>query len=196
MPLAGNLQQFALPDVLRAIENGQRTGIFVITNDKLQANIYFSGGQWLLAERVGSVQLLAHQLARVGFLTPEVFEDIFGVAFAQAGSIGDTQLVRGLIAHGVLTPEQLRAFALQGATTLLGVTRTWREGDFIFEDGVALPQGRVALPLPVGPLIAQALQLARPNQPAREPVALAPEAVLDFAEVDPNSSSGVEVTRD
>src|SRR5262249_56217364 len=82
MPLAGNLRQFALPDVLRAIENGQRTGILVITHDDHQANIYFSGGQWLLAEDVGAVQLLAHHLPRAAYLTPEACEDVLALTLA------------------------------------------------------------------------------------------------------------------
>src|SRR5262245_6179000 len=130
MPLAGNLRQFALPDILRAIENGQRTGILVITHDQYQVNIYFSGGQWLLAERVGAVQLLAHQLARAGYITPQAFEDVFGIAFAQAGSISDAQVVRGLITNQALSQEQLRAFTLQDGTTLLSVILSWPEGDF------------------------------------------------------------------
>jgi hypothetical protein len=196
MPLAGNLRQFALPDVLRAIESGQRTGILVITHDQLQANAYFSGGQWLLAERVGAVQPLAQLLVRSGYITPEAFETAFGIAFAQAGSISDAQLVRGLITNQVLTQEQLHAFAFQDATALLAVILTWPEGDFIFEDGMTIPRGRVALPLSVGPLLTRATQLARPHRPLRETPVLAPEVVLDFAEVDPRASAPVQVTRD
>src|SRR5262249_35454823 len=128
--------------------------------------------------------------------TPEAFEDVFGIAFAQAGTLSDAQLVRGLITNRALTQEQIRAFALQHGTQLLAFILTWPEGDFIFEDGVNLPRGRVALPLPVGPLVAQATRIARPQQPLRETLPLAPETVLDFAEVDPESSASVEVTRD
>ncbi|HKB47427.1 MAG TPA: DUF4388 domain-containing protein, partial [Ktedonobacterales bacterium] len=74
MPLAGNLRQFALSDILRVIESGQRVGVLVVTHDQLQANIYFSGGQWLGAERVGATHVLAQQLVRVGLITAEQFE--------------------------------------------------------------------------------------------------------------------------
>src|SRR5262249_52091011 len=106
------------------------------------------------------------------------------------------QLVRGLVTHRVLSQEQLRSFALQDAITLLAIILTWPEGDFIFEDGVTLPRGRVALPLPVGPLVAQAMQRVRPHESPRETPVLSPEVVLDFAEVDPRSGVAVEVTRD
>jgi hypothetical protein len=196
MPLAGNLRQFALSDILRVIESGQRVGVLVVTHDHLQANIYFSGGQWLGAERVGMAPVLAQQLVRAGLITAEQFEGVFGVAFVHAGSISDAQAIRGLIAARLLTQDQLRAFAMHDATALLAVMLSWTEGDFIFEDGVALPQGRVALPLAIGPLVAQAIRLTRPAGPVREVPSLSLDTIIDFAEVDPKSGTAIEVSRD
>jgi Domain of unknown function (DUF4388) len=205
MPLAGTLQQFALADVLQVIENGQRTGVLVVTHADLQANIYFTSGQWAAAERVGATQVLAQQLVRAGLITPEDFEAVFGVTFVQAGAIADAQVVRALIGARVVTPDQLRAFAMQDAASLLSVILSWSDGEFAFEDGVALPQGRVALPLPVGSLIEQAYQLAfeqarpQPVMPAARQLPVqqvSPDAVLDFTDIDPKSGSAVEVTRD
>ncbi len=198
MPLAGNLRQVALADVLRVVESGQRSGVLVIVYARLQANVYFSGGQWLGAERVGSAQVLAQQLARAGIITPQDFESVFGVLFAEAGAIPDAEAVRGLIASRVLTQEQLRAFAMNDAISLLTVMLAWPDGDFIFEEGVTFPPGRVALPLAVGPLVAQAQRLGRPAGAdlARDAASLTLDSVLDFAEVDPSSNSSVEVSRD
>jgi hypothetical protein len=198
MPLAGNLRQVALADVLRVVETGQRSGVLVVAYARLQANIYFSGGQWLGAERVGSAQVLAQQLARAGIISPEQFESIFGVIFAEAGAIADVEAVRGLIGSRVLTQEQLRSFAMNDAISLLTVMLTWPDGDFIFEEGVAFPPGRIALPLAVGPLVAQAQRLARPGggELARESASISLDSVLDFAEVDPTSNVSIEVTRD
>jgi hypothetical protein len=198
MPLAGNLRQVDLADVLRVVESGQRSGVLVVTHANLQANIYFSGGRWLGAERVGSVQVLAQQLARAGIIRPEDFEGVFGVTYAQVGAVPDAEAARGLIAARLLTQEQLRGFAVNDATSLLTVMLTWPDGDFIFEEGVTLPPGRIALPLSVGPLVAQALRLARPGgaDPAREAPSLSLESTVDFADVDPMSGVAVEVTRD
>lgn len=196
MPLAGNLRQYALPEVLRTVETGQRTGALVLSRGRLRAVIYFSGGQWLLGERVGSGQVLAQQLARIGLITPEQFEAALGVPFAQAGSITDAQVVRGLVGSGLLSQEQLRTFAVDDAVALLSVVVGWPDGDFTFDDGVPLPTGRVALPLPVMPLVAQAMRLARKPAPAYEPATLTPDMIIEFADVEPDSGIAVQLTRE
>lgn len=193
MPLAGNLRQFALPDVLRVIESGQRSGCLMLSRGAQRAAIFFSGGQWLLAERLGMNISLAQQLARAGLLIPRQFEATFGLSFAQASSIPEVQLVRTLINARMLTQEQLRAFAVNDALALLSVVLAWPDGEFIFEDGVPLPQGRVALPLPVAPLVTQAM---RASAPVRDIVPPAPEMVIDFAEVDPESGIAIHLTRE
>lgn len=196
MPLAGNLRQFALPDVLRVIESSQRSGRLMLQRADRRAAIYFSGGQWLLAERIGSTMVLAHQLARAGMISPEQFESTLGLPFAEAGEIPDMQIVRALVSARVLTQEQLRQFAFGDAVNLLTSVLSWPDGDFVFEDGVPLPPGRVWLPLPLGQLVTEAMRLARGAMPVREVVPLAPEAVVDFAEVDPESGTAIQLTRD
>lgn len=197
MPLAGNLRQFALPDVLRVIESGQRSGRLMLQRGDRRAAIYFSGGQWLLAERIGSPMVLAHQLARAGMIAPEQFEATLGIPFSEAGEIPDMQIIRALINSRVLTQEQLRQFAFGDAVNLLTSVLAWPDGDFVFEDSVSLPPGRVWLPLPLGPLVSEAIRLVRGAMPPmREVVPLAPEAVIDFAEVDPESGTAIHLTRD
>jgi hypothetical protein len=202
MSLAGNLRQYALVDLLRAIESEQRGGRLVLQRGERRAFIYFSGGQWLLVERVGSSLVLAHHLARVGLITPEQFESSLGVPFVEAGQIPDVQVVRALITSRQLSQEQLRAFAENDALDLLAHVLSWPDGDFAFEDGVALPPGRVALPLPVGQLVAQ-VQLVRGSTPPPRPTGpvaavapISPQTVIDFAEVDPANGEMIQLTRD
>jgi hypothetical protein len=194
---AGNFRQFSFPDVLRSIEQGQRTGRLAISNGPLRAAIYFASGQWLLAERSGPGQLLAQQFVKVGLVTPEQVEAACSVSFAQAGAIPDVQLVRALISSRTITQEQLRTWAVADAVALLSVVLSWTDGEFIFEDGVSITPGKVALPMPIGPLVAQAMrQGAGPGAPTREMVPLVPEAIVDFVEVDPDSGVAMQLTRD
>lgn len=195
MPLAGSLTQYRLPDVLRVIESGQRGGRLMIRRGERSAAIYFSGGQWLLCERIGSVKVLAHHLARAGFITPQQFEATVGVPFAEAGQIPDMQVVRALITSRQLTQEQLRAFAEADALDLLSQVLNWQTGEFIFEDGVPLPPGRVALPLPISKLVSTVMQSA-PAQAGRDAAPLPRDATIDFAEVDPQSRQAVQLTPD
>jgi Domain of unknown function (DUF4388) len=202
MSLAGNLRQYALVDLLRAIESEQRGGRLMLQRGERRAFIYFSGGQWLLVERVGSSLVLAHHLARVGLITPEQFESSLGVPFVEAGQIPDVQVVRALITSRQLSQEQLRAFAENDALDLLAHVLSWPDGDFAFEDGVALPPGRVALPLPVGQLVAQVQQVRgstpppRPTGPVAAVAPISPRTVIDFAEVDPANGEMIQLTRD
>ena len=221
MPLSGNLRQFALPDVLRVIESGQRTGALVLSRGKLRAAIYFSGGQWLLVERIGSSLVLAQQLARVGLITPEQFEAAIGIPFAEAGEVPDVQVVRTLIGAHLLNHDDLRTFAVDDAVNLLTIALGWLDAEFYFEDGTPPPQGRLALPLPVGPLVAQARRYATAGNagggtgalvggmsgtqsangtvyqtPRPRVAAVGLDTVLDFAEIDPEAGAAVQLTRD
>src|SRR5260370_1117097 len=176
MSLAGNLRQYALVDLLRAIESEQRGGRLMLQRGERRAFIYFSGGQWLLVERVGSTLVMAHHLARVGLITPEQFESSLCVPLVEAGQIADVEVVRALITSRQLSQEQLRAFAENDALDLLAHVLSWPDGDFAFEDGGALPPGRVALPLPVGQLVAQVQRGPGRTPPPRPtgPVAAVP----------------------
>jgi Domain of unknown function (DUF4388) len=198
MPLAGSLRQFALTDVLRMIEHGQQTGALTLRRGKLQATIYFSGGQWLLAERVGAVGSLVHQLVQAGYITEEQVESTTGVPFTQTASISDMQMIRALISGQVLSQEQLRAFRQDDASALLTTLLSWPDGDFSFAENVQLPSGRVALPLPVAVLVSRALSQVRSRGtlPSREVVPLSPEIVIAYADVDPDGGVMVQLTRD
>jgi Domain of unknown function (DUF4388) len=196
MPLAGNLRQYGLTDVLRMIEHGQRSGALTLIRGSLRAVIYFSGGQWILAERVGVGRAMAQQLTQAGYISREQFELVMDLPLAHAGSIPDMQTIRALISGGALTQEQLRSYCQDDARSLLTVLLSWPDGDFHFEDGLLLPSGRVALPLPVSALVNQALVQARGTVPSREVVPLAPETVITFADVDPESGQSVQLTRD
>ncbi len=194
MPLMGNLRQFALPNVLRAIESGQRTGRLRLAYSGLEGAIYFSGGQLLLVERAGQNYSLAQQFLRARLISPEQIEDATGLPADKAQTLPDVQAVRALITAHVLTQDQLRRWAEDDAVTMLGSAFAWPEGDFLFEDGVLIPAGRVALPLAVGPLIEQAQRRLRDSN-VRNPPPLSPEMIVDFAEVDPEGDS-IHVTRE
>jgi hypothetical protein len=197
MALAGSLRQVALPEVLRSIESGQRTGRLNIERGPLRAAIYFSGGQWLLLERSGDSAPIAHHLAHSGLITPQQFQAATGgISIAQAGIMPDLQSIRMLISARIITQEQLRAWFQQDAVGLLTVLMGWPDGEFGFEEGVQVPPGRVALPLPVTPLLGQAVQSLRGGGLSLEVVPLSPDTVIDFAEIDPRTTSSIHITHE
>ena len=196
MEFAGTFRQFSFAEVLRDIEQSQRSGRLAIANEPLRAAIYFAAGQWLLAERSGPGQLLAQQFVKAGLVTPEQVEAACSVSFAQAGAIPDVQLVRALISSRTITQEQLRTWAVADAVALLAVVLSWSDGEFVFEDGVNVAPGRVALPMPLGPLVSQAMRQAGGGAQVREVAPLVPEAVVDFVEVNPDGGVAIQLSRD
>lgn len=197
MEFAGSLRQYSIVDLMRSIESNQRTGRLTLSSGGLRAMIYCKAGQWLRAERSGPGQLLAQQFVKAGLVTPEQIEVACSVTFENAGSIPDVQLVRALMTSHMLTQEQLRAWAINDAVALLSVALGWVDGEFIFEDNIDAPPGRVALMLPIGQVVALAMQRVQATGlPMREVAPVTPEAIVNFVEVDPESGAAIQITRD
>lgn len=196
MALEGNLRQFALVDLLRAIESAQRTGRLTLAFGGRRAHVYFGAGQWLLAERAGDDTPLAALLAQAGLIAPAHFETAVGVPLADASSISDRQAVRLLISARVLNQDQLRLWAMNDAIALLAIVLQWPDGEYAFADDVPVPPNRLALPLPVTPLVARVYRNATSGSGARPRERLDPETVIDFSDVDPASGRLVQLTRE
>lgn len=184
MPLAGTLQEYALADLLRLIESGQRAGGLFITDGTRQAALYFNGGLWLLGERVGSALTLVHRLVRSGHLTEGAVEAAIGAPFDQVAEIPETRIIAALVNTGVLPDQHVRAFCIEDATSLLAVLLTWGQGEFAFDETAQPPSGRVYLPLPIGMLLAQAARAPSAHPPVRPVHSLTRETVVAFAEID------------
>lgn len=197
MEFAGSLRQYGIVDLVRSVEANQRSGRLSLSSGGLRAMIYFASGQWLLAERSGPGQLLAQQFVKAGLVTREQIEAACSVSFEQAGSIPDVQLVRALLTTRTITQEQLRTWAVNDAVALLSVVLGWVDGEFVFEDNISAPAGRIALPLPISQVLAVALQRVQTTGgSAREVAPVASEAIVNFVEVDPDSSTAIQITRD
>ena len=194
MPLMGNLRQFALPTVLRSIESEQRTGRLRLAYGGQEGAIYFTSGQWALLSRPGGDTPLAEQFLRARLISPDDFERATGVSVTQVRTLTDSQAAQMLIRGGALRQDQLRAWAVDDAVTLLATAFTWPDGDFLFEDGAIIPAGRVATLLNVNTLVDQA-QLRLRESVSRTPPPLSPEMVVDFAEVDPEGDV-IRISRD
>ncbi len=186
MPLAGNLRQVALPEVLRTIERERHTGCLVISRGPLRAEVYFAQGQWLVVERVPVGPSLAQQFVDLGFITPQQFEEVSGVRFLEAAIIPDVEIAQLLVNTGLLTQEQLRFWALNDALALLNVVQTWPDGEFAFEEGAMVPPELVAVPLAVSQVLSW----------LQSEAALTAESVVNFTEVGSEENGTIELTPD
>jgi hypothetical protein len=194
MPLGGTFREYPLPDVLHFIEGGQRSGRLAVGRGSPLAYVYFSMGQWLAGERHGATVTLAQQLDLAGIVPAPAMEAALGLPFDATASMTDIELVTALLNAGVLTQAQLSAFAFQDAVQMLTTMLQWTDGEFFFEEGIPVPHGLLTVQLSIGAILAQASQAARPQPAVAAP--LAPEVVIDFAEINPQSDAPVRVTRD
>ncbi|HEX9069396.1 MAG TPA: DUF4388 domain-containing protein [Ktedonobacterales bacterium] len=192
--LSGSLHSVSLQHVLMSIETTQRTGRLVISRGVPIAYVYFAGGQWMVGERLGAPTSLAEQLVQAGMAFAQQLEFSFGIPFYQIITIPDRQFAQMLTSSGLATSEQLRAWLTQDAAEMLATMLGWQDGDFTFEDGVAFPPHRLALPLQTSMLLAGVSPLPRNTGGLSNPIDT--DVVLDFTEVNPHSEGAIEVTRD
>ena len=195
MHLTGNLRQHPLVELLRSIEDEQKSGALILHRGRLRAALYFGGGQWLLGERVGASTVLAQELVRGGFITTEQFESVLGIPLREAGAVSDAQVLRALIGARLLTQDQLRSVVMDDAVALLQVLLGWRDGEFLFEEGVDLPQGRVALPLSIGALVSQSRPIPSDESVYLEQAPITLETVVDMVDISADSTAEIKLTR-
>jgi hypothetical protein len=197
MVIEGALRQYALPAVLRAIENEQRSGRLRLSYGGQEGAIYFTNGQWALLQRPGGDTPLAEQFLRARLISPQDIERATGVSAGQIRTLSDKQTAHMLLRDGALRQDQLMAWMSDDAVTMLATAFTWPDADFRFEDNAPLPAGRIVTLLNVSALIDQAHLRLRQNvgPTSATPPPLSPEMVIAFAEVDPNGDP-IRVTRE
>jgi hypothetical protein len=200
MPLAGNLRQASLLNILRTIALEQRDGCLTLTRGHLRAEIYFRRGQWLAAERVPVGPPLTEQFVAMGYMTPDQIEEVILVPFDEAAVLPDGQIVQALMADGLLTREQLQYWAMSDAIALVNAVLGWPDGDFSFVDGIHPPQELVLVSIPIENIVASlgpvdqspAAQHSGQN-PAS--IALRPDTVLTFADIQ-DTGQTVEISQE
>jgi Domain of unknown function (DUF4388) len=200
MPLAGNLRQASLLNVLRTIAVEQRDGCLTLTRGHLRAEIYFRRGQWLAAERVPVGPPLTEQFVEMGYMTPDQIEEVILVPFDEAAVLPDGQVVQALMADGLLTREQLQHWAISDATALVNAVAGWPDGDFSFVDGIHPPQELVLVPLAVDNILASLgpggqEPTVRNSGQGTASIALRRDTVLTFADI-PDTGQMVEISHD
>ena len=200
MPLAGNLRQASLLNILRTIALEQRDGCLTLTRGHLRAEIYFRRGQWLAAERVPVGPPLTEQFVAMGYMSPDQIEEVILVPFDEAAVLPDGQIVQALMADGLLTREQLQYWAMSDAIALVNAVLSWPDGDFSFVDGIHPPQELVLVSIPIenivvslGPVDQSPAVQHTGQNPAT--IALRPDTVLTFADI-PDTGQTVEISQE
>lgn len=194
MTLAGTLRQMNLEEVLRVIEEERRTGLLIVSNANLSAEIYLSHDFILCVQRSGSGQSLAERIINAHLVTSQQVGHVRSMY--QQEITTEVDLARALIQANMLSSRQLRHWVADDAVELLVVLLSWSEGEFDFEEGVTPESGRMVIEIPIQAVLEEALHhiAQRRQRVSAARIAVTPDLVLDFAgQLEPPSGE-VQVT--
>lgn len=194
MALAGTFRQYPLPEVLELLESGQRSGRLEVRGTGRRAHIYVMNGRWVRGERMGLGLTLSEQLVQADLLKPESLQEALGIKLEDTLTMPDEQLLRLLFSNQLLSLDDVRDWAFSDATSMIAYMLTWTDGEFRFEENAPVPAGELTLPLPLRLLLERATQTS--DVPSADIVSLSPEAIIAFADVEPSTSTPVQITRD
>ncbi|HEX6778429.1 MAG TPA: DUF4388 domain-containing protein [Ktedonobacterales bacterium] len=194
MTLAGTLRQMNLEDVLRVIDEERRTGLLLVSNVNLSAEIYLAHNYVLCIQRSGPGQSLAERLINARLVTSQQIGHVRSMY--QQAIATEVDLARALIQANMLSNKQLRFWVADDAVELLVVLLSWSEGEFDFEEGVTPEPGRMVIEVPIQAVLEEALHhiAQRRQRVSAARIAVTPDLVLDFADQLQPPSGEVQVT--
>jgi hypothetical protein len=146
--LEGNLESFALSDVLTFLATSRKTGMLTLTEESREAYVFLRGGAVVYAAsnqeslRLGSILLRKKQISR-----PQSDAIDAGIARGK-GRFGDVA-----VEQGVLTAEQLVDALKVQVSEVLYDAFVWKGGRFAFRDGFDLPPHAVTISVDLPNLI-------------------------------------------
>jgi hypothetical protein len=130
----GDLEEFALPDLLEFLRNSHRSGLLMCTTAAGVGTIQLSRGMIISADSPSAIVLRQHLLASAE-LAPERRR---ALAELPAESFNDDMIDAALVARDLVPPEELeRARVLRIYSALREMIR-WTVGRFSFDPGVAV----------------------------------------------------------
>ncbi|HET9954080.1 MAG TPA: DUF4388 domain-containing protein [Polyangiaceae bacterium] len=138
---SGNLELFALPELLEFLRAGQRTGTLVCSSGAAIGAIHLRAGR-LTGAAAPNTPKLGEQLVKSRVLSAEQ------LARAKPGQT-DVALASNLVQLRLVKPEQVRQALREQINSALLELLAWAEGQFAFNPEPANPGGP---PSPTGPL--------------------------------------------
>lgn len=143
-PMEGKLEKFSVPRILQAVLDENRAGCLEVTRDGVERKLYMQGGMITYASSTEPQDRMSEIFISQGKLTREEVEE----ALSQSREQG-TLLGRVLLVEGRITSFDL----FQGVTTqiisIVERMRSWRKGNYIFNEEGEPPSGAVLLRIPL-----------------------------------------------
>ena len=160
--LAGRLELFRVPQLLRLLQFGHLTGCLELERGSTRARLFVEEGRTLFVRADLSAPRLGDLLVAWGELRPEALE----FALAIQNDDRRTRLGRMLVESGALTEAQLDQAVTAVQKHLLLETFTWNDGTFRFLHGERVLDEDVRLELNVDALLVAALAYLPRTNPA------------------------------
>jgi tetratricopeptide (TPR) repeat protein len=150
--MKGELAQGVVPDLLRELYVGRRTGTLSLVKEDEEQSLRVRGGHIVNAHTTVKEDRLGETLVRRGLLTEDDFARATEVALQSNKRLGQAFLELGILDESGL--EDAVALHIH---TLLAKVFTWDEGTFSFEQEEEVP-GELTLKLSTADLILEAVR--------------------------------------
>jgi tetratricopeptide (TPR) repeat protein len=138
IPLAGEIEDLALPWLFQDLRTGKKTGTVVFTRDTETKKVYFKDGDILFASSNLEEDRLGEFLLRTGKITKAQFDSSSAVVIKTGKKLGAV-----LFEAGVLTSHDLVAHVKLQVKEIILKVFGWHDGHYQFDSG----------PLPIAEII-------------------------------------------
>ena len=185
--LNGTLDDFALPDVLRLLASGKKTGRLELARPAGTGYFAFTAGAVAYAETDLSASLLGQKLVRMGAITEPQLRRALDRRSETGSRLGRVLLQEGLVTEAALA-DALRSQVEEAAFELL----SWDVGEFSWRPGDP-PRMDADVSLSVEALLLDSARRREELDALRREIA-APGAVLKLAERPPEGASEISIS--
>lgn len=132
MPLTGDIQTFALSAIGRLLHQEKKTGILKVSSRERETSIYFRAGDIVFISGALAAELsLGALLKDKQLVTDKDIEAALGIARKENKRLGVVMVESGLVSQKNLV--QMLNYQFKEA---ISAVLTWREGAFVYEDGL------------------------------------------------------------
>jgi len=132
MPLTGDIHTFSLSAIGRLLNQEKKTGILKVSSREHETSIYFRGGDIVFISGDLAAELsLGALLKEKQLVTDKQIEESLDSAREENKRLGVVLMEKGLVSQKNLV--QVLNYQFKEA---LSAVLTWREGTFVYEDGL------------------------------------------------------------
>jgi len=151
-PAQGRLEEQSLPEVLRLLVQGKKTGVLRLTRSRINKTFYLSDGRLIFATSNDPDERLGEMLLRKGLITYRTLEET--VRAIQAGKRQGTILVES----GEIRSRDLVEGVIEQVQEIIYRAFDWEEGEWRFEEGELPSREVIVLRMSTGDLVREGLR--------------------------------------